>query len=191
MSIHRFILFPFALLVLAACSSSHSQTQSLTAKTNGVIQTFKRVERTFKVGADPTRYSALVADVDGAIAYLPEDTPPRVTELLKGSVDAYRLFLRYSQCDSQDPGSAQATCRDAQLEQIITKFPLIRRNITRRLMVRPNPPVHLSSVISQSNVLQLLLMQAELNRVDAHLILTGGRFDQIYSAEPEPTGTTM
>jgi hypothetical protein len=30
-------------------------------------------------------------------------------------------------------------------------------------------------------MMQLLLMQAELNRVDAHLILTGGKFDGIYS----------
>jgi hypothetical protein len=42
--------------------------------------------------------------------------------------------------------------------------------------------LHISSVISTQNMLQLLLMQAELNRVDAHLILTGGNFDEIYSS---------
>ncbi|MGA7935685.1 MAG: hypothetical protein WCA35_19195 [Kovacikia sp.] len=150
---------------------------------NAVIQTFQQVERKVKSSSvNQKTYPPLLVEVDTAVTQIPTDAPPRVIELLNGSVVAYRLALLYWQCDQKSPGRKQAACRDRQLEKVISRFPYIRRNITHRLILRPNPPTYISSVISTRNLLQLLLMQAELNRVDAHLILNKGDFGGVYSS---------
>ncbi len=141
---------------------------------DAVIDAFRRAEQITKTKSiSQKNYSLVLVEVNSAVAQIPAEAPPRVVELLSGSAKAYKLAFRYWQCDQKAPGSSQASCRDDQLEEAIASFPHIRRNITRRLIIRPNPPAHISSVISKKNVVQLLLMQAELNRVDAHLILTG------------------
>jgi hypothetical protein len=183
MPTYRSLLLSLALLGLTACSNPESQTEPPEPKMSEVIQTFKQVEQKVKDRSiNQKNYSVLIVNVDIATTQIPTDTPPRVVNLLNGSVEAYKLALRYWQCEQESPGTHQATCRDNELEKVMAKFPYIRRNITQRLILRPNPPLHISSVISTQNMLQLLLMQAELNRVDAHLILTGGNFDEIYSS---------
>jgi hypothetical protein len=183
MPTYRSLLLSLALLSLTACSNLKSQAESPEPKMSAVIQTFKQVEQKVKVRSiDQKTYSALVVSVDTATTQIPTDAPPRVATLLNNSVGAYKLALRYWQCEQKSPGTHQATCRDNELEKVMEKFPYIKRNITQRLILRPNPPLHISSVISTRNMLQLLLMQAELNRVDAHLILTGGDFGGVYSS---------
>jgi hypothetical protein len=151
------------------------------SKFSGTMKIFQQVEQRVKTGASPSSYPALVSQANVAIAQLPEDTPPRVVKLLEGSAMAYMLAFNYWRCDQKPTVERQAACRDNELEKVIAHFPRIKRNITRRLVVRPNPPAYISSSIATENMLQLLLMQAELNRVDAHLILTGGKFDGVYS----------
>ncbi|UBF23927.1 hypothetical protein K9N68_19475 [Kovacikia minuta CCNUW1] len=177
---YRFLL-SLALLAIAGCNNLSAQQQPPDPKMNQVIQTFQQVEQTVKTSqGDQKKYLALVVEVSTAVTQIPNDTPPRVTELLNASVVAYKLAWRYKQCDQKSLGKDQAICRDQHLEKVISKFPYIKRNITQRLVQRTNPPKYISSVISTTNMLQLLLMQAELNRVDAHLILTGGSFDGVY-----------
>ncbi len=177
-------LLPFLLLfVLSACNSIAPQSKSDQKKQYQVMASFKQAERQFKSGAPQQVYPFLVTELNAAIAELPTNTPPRVIDLLKGSTSAYTSAYRYWRCDDRPPGDDRATCRDRELEKVIVRFPYIKRNITTRLLTRQNPPIYISSSITTQNVLQLLLMQAELNRVDAHLILTGGSYDGVYEEE--------
>ncbi|WP_421654804.1 hypothetical protein [Leptothermofonsia sp. ETS-13] len=183
MSIGRTFLLLSVPLTLIAGSYFFHTAKATGSKPIETIKTFQRVEQTVRSGVSPAHYPHLVAEVNEAIAQLPADTPPRVIELLQGSSTAYALAFKYWKCDQQPTGSSQSECRDRKLEKVITQFPLIKRNITRRLELRTNPPTYLSSSITTINMLQLLLMQAELNRVDAHLILTGGKYDGVYSSQ--------
>jgi hypothetical protein len=175
-------LLPLLVLALTACSDVAPQPKPLQKDLDQVIGSFQQAEQQFKSGAPQQAYPALVTELNGAIAQLPSDTPPRVVELLQGSTSAYTSAYRFWQCDAQPAGNVQSNCRDRELEKVIARFPRIKRNITNRLLLRQNPPTYLSSSITTLNMVQLLLMQAELNRVDAHLILTGGRFDEIYNS---------
>jgi hypothetical protein len=183
MLIQRSLLLLLCIPIAAVAAFSYSPRKSgaIDAEFIESIQAFKQVERQAKSGLSPSRYPYLVAHVNTAIDRLPEHTPPRVIELLQSSSTAYTLAFRYWKCDQEPARDLQATCRDSELEKVVAEFPRIRRNINQRLMLRPNPPSYLSSAITTENMMQLLLMQAELNRVDAHLILTGGKFDGIYS----------
>ncbi len=181
-SIGRTFLLLSVPLTLIAGSYFFRAAKATDSKPIETVKTFQRIEQRVRSGVSLAYYPHLVAEVNEAIAQLPADTPPRVVELLQGSSTAYTLAFRYWQCDQQPTGSSQSECRDSQLEKVMTQFPLIKRNITRRLELRPNPPIYLSSSITSINMLQLLLMQAELNRVDAHLILTGGKYDGVYSS---------
>ena len=169
------------LLTVTACHSASSQPRTAEKDLAEVITLFQQAEQRFKSGAPQQAYPALVTELNAAIAQLPDNTPPRVIELLQGSSSAYTSAYRYWRCEEKPAGNIQADCRDRELEKVIARFPRIKRNITNRLLLRQNPPAYLSSSITTINMLQLLLMQAELNRVDAHLILTGGRFDGIYN----------
>jgi hypothetical protein len=178
---HRQLLTLSLLSLLLGCSQSPTQAVSPKQQQDRVISTFQQVERQVQQGTDPQQYPILVVQVNEAIARLPEDTPPRVTQLLEGSASAYTLAYRYWQCDQKKAGAERAVCQDSELEKIVTRFPHIKRNITNRLVIRPNPPAYLSESITTQNMVRLLLMQASLNRVDAHLILTGGDFEEVYS----------
>ncbi len=197
MTQHRWLL-PIVLLGLTACSGLPGQSSATEAALDGVIRTFKRAEFKSKSGLARNDFPLLLTEVRQALVQLPADTPPRVAELLQSAGGAYGLAFTYWQCDLQPVGVEQANCRDSELEKILTRFPRIKRNITQRLITRPNPPQHLSEVVSTVAMVRLLLMQAELNRVDAHLILTGGRFDNVYSStegevdsSKSGAGTTM
>ncbi|QZZ22458.1 hypothetical protein J5X98_08845 [Leptothermofonsia sichuanensis E412] len=176
------LLLCLPLAAVAAFSYAPPRSGAIEAEFIESIQMFKRVEQQVKSGVSPSRYPYLVAEVNIAIDRLPAHTPPRVIELLQSSSTAYTLAFKYWRCAQEPTRTLQATCQDGELEKVVAEFPRIRRNINRRLILRPNPPLYFSSSITNENMLQLLLMQAELNRVDAHLILTGGKFDGVYSA---------
>lgn len=181
MSLARSLLLLCLPVALAGCNSYSQASESGDAKLLETVKTFQSVERQVKSGISPARYPYLIAEANTAIDQLPADTPPRVVELLKGSTDAYTLAYKYWRCEQEPAGTEQAECRDGELNKVMAQFPRIKRNITRRLVLRPNPPEYLSASITPTNMLQLLIMQAELNRVDAHLILTGGKFDGVYA----------
>ena len=127
----------------------------------------------------------LVDHVDRSVKQLPNDTNPKVIKLLQGSADAYNLAVDYWRCDQElSLSPAKYQCKDAVLQDITAQFPLLKKNLDHQLAEQKNPPPHLSLLFKNSQMFTLLLMQAEVNRIDAQTILAQSTIKSAFIPHP-------
>ncbi|MEQ9671640.1 hypothetical protein [Coleofasciculus sp. G2-EDA-02] len=165
-------ILSLVLFNLTSCNTQQSQPPN--PKLIAVIEVMQEIETQSKAdgGININKLIPLVEHVDRSVKQLPNDTNPKVIKLLQGSAEAYNLAIDYWRCDQESSlSTANYQCKDAVLQDITTQFPLLKKNLDHQLAEQKNPPPHISLLFENSQMFTLLLLQAEVNRIDAQTIL--------------------